>query len=389
MNLKISKINIMKAISLISVFASWSLFPIEAAIVILFIGLLIMFVNIEEIDAKEKIVMNDKEFFNKDIVNNDIQLWIEKVFENIDTNNTKIEDQKQKFNMLKLNIESMILEKDKTIEHYQSKADKLRKFFVEMHKSNKNLKEKIKGLLNIQVVEIQSQVVESKEELLLKGLNADIKSIISITETINKVSDRTNMLALNAAIEAARAGEEGRGFAVVADEVRSLATQTKKLTEDVTLVIDKIKTKESGLTDSYNTRKDNKREEDVNKENESLLIVNETTKELDKISDEQYELLDSAILEARTKNQKEVSINDYKNEFKNIDRLNILTIPMFIEDNKEIIHKNRFGISKINIQKKEDKKEKDLYSDVSGAMNGDSEDTDFDRINHLDNDYMD
>ena len=75
---------------------------------------------------------------------------------------------------------------------------------------------------------------------LIRATAKSVEEITGITDTINAISEQTNLLSLNASIEAARAGEMGKGFAVVATEVGALANQSSNATETIRRLVEDI-----------------------------------------------------------------------------------------------------------------------------------------------------
>lgn len=72
-------------------------------------------------------------------------------------------------------------------------------------------------------------------------INQKAQKIVGIVETIDKISDQTNLLSLNAAIEAEKADERGKGFAPVAREISRLAEQTAVAAKDIEYVVEEMR----------------------------------------------------------------------------------------------------------------------------------------------------
>ncbi|OWA34595.1 hypothetical protein B9G55_15350 [Saccharibacillus sp. O16] len=68
------------------------------------------------------------------------------------------------------------------------------------------------------------------------------QEIAEATGSIRGIAGTSSLLALNASIEAARAGEAGRGFAVVAGEVRALAESTRRLSDEIGSLLERMNT---------------------------------------------------------------------------------------------------------------------------------------------------
>ncbi len=82
----------------------------------------------------------------------------------------------------------------------------------------------------------------NKASKFAEDLTSAGQKIETVVDLIQDIANQTNLLALNATIEAARAGDAGKGFAVVASEVKSLANQTAKATEEISVQISDMQT---------------------------------------------------------------------------------------------------------------------------------------------------
>lgn len=91
-------------------------------------------------------------------------------------------------------------------------------------------------------VKIAGEAVEQTTRIgtTVDSLAEAAQRIGAVVKLIQDIASQTNLLALNATIEAARAGDAGKGFAVVANEVKTLANQTAKATEEISVQISGI-----------------------------------------------------------------------------------------------------------------------------------------------------
>lgn len=96
------------------------------------------------------------------------------------------------------------------------------------------------GVVNLNSVISDAKKKSNKNYQLMIAVRNSIDSIVHISQTIEKISEDSNILAMNASIESANSGEAGKGFKVVADDLRSLSEMTKNETAKIQTILVKL-----------------------------------------------------------------------------------------------------------------------------------------------------
>ena len=147
-----------------------------------------------------------------------------------------------------------------SIGELSSKLDTISNVTSDMSNVSNNTKELSSegiGIVNV-LISKNSETMEATMKVadIVTNMNESVKKISTISDAITEITEQTNLLSLNASIEAARAGDAGTGFAVVASEIGKLAEQSKKSTEQITVLIEEIQEKADIVVQAMNGTKE-------------------------------------------------------------------------------------------------------------------------------------
>jgi methyl-accepting chemotaxis protein len=93
------------------------------------------------------------------------------------------------------------------------------------------------GVVNLNSVITDAKRKSGKNYQLMVAVRNSIESIVHISQTIEKISEDSNILAMNASIESANSGDSGKGFKVVADDLRKLSEMPKSETAKIQIFL--------------------------------------------------------------------------------------------------------------------------------------------------------
>ena len=178
--------------------------------------------------------------------------------------------------------------------------------------------------------EIVKQTVTAMSEI--ESSSRQISTIIAV---IDDIAFQTNLLALNAGVEAARAGEAGRGFAVVASEVRELAQRSSEAAQQIKDLIGsssdqvargvKLVDETGAALNAITERVVNiatlmsGMASGANEQSRGLAEINLGDGQLDKVTQQNASMVESADVASQTLRQQAATLNEIVSRFDMID----------------------------------------------------------------------
>jgi len=154
-----------------------------------------------------------------------------------------------------------------TVNNLADKLDQINDATVVMNDlSNNASKLTTEGLKRVEsLIDKSNSTKDSTAKVyeLIMEMSNSMEKINAISNTIDMITEQTNLLSLNASIEAARSGEAGKGFAVVANEIRKLAEQSKDSTVQIKATINEIHEKTEQSVEAMNKTTDTVKEQTI------------------------------------------------------------------------------------------------------------------------------
>ena len=193
--------------------------------------------KVEEVVVEEVVVDNSQEILDE------IQTLISNFETKLDENFYELAHAAESFTDMSIELSEASKKSgstvDKVVDSAQSTLDTIQEIANDIQKISLAFEPTKEKVARDNVAQQGNVLNDLSSEI--KDLNEVCENIMTVSDLIQAISEKTNLLALNATIEAARAGDAGKGFAVVAGEVKNLSGQTTKATDDIKSNIDRLK----------------------------------------------------------------------------------------------------------------------------------------------------